>query len=318
MQEGTVHRRVVHRRVVLGGLALGFLGGKALVPGAAQDAPERESPVEKGPFRLRYILASCMYGTTKLAEILPEVRKTGATHIDIWPRVHGDQREQVEAMGLPAFAALLERHRVGLGMITQYKLGPFKLQREMPILQGLAGRLLISGSEKLRGGDLRAQVRAFAERMKPHVDAAERHGLTIGIENHGGSLIRTPDSMRWLVEYLPSKALGIALAPYHLPQDATALARLIEDLGPRLVHFYAWQHGHGCSKPMPKGKELTQMPGRGSLDFGPIISSLRKIDYRGWTEIFMHPTPRGRPILSTTRAVSDEINRARDYLERLL
>ena len=57
-----------------------------------------------GEFGLRYVLASCMYGTLPLAEILPEVGKIGSGHVDIWPRVHGNQREQVEEMGSEAFA----------------------------------------------------------------------------------------------------------------------------------------------------------------------------------------------------------------------
>ena len=40
-------------------------------------------------FRLRYILASSMYGYTDLRDILPEVKKVGAKAIDIWPKVHG-------------------------------------------------------------------------------------------------------------------------------------------------------------------------------------------------------------------------------------
>ena len=51
------------------------------------------------PFKLSYILASCMYGTMPLVEIVSEVPKIGSQHIDIWPRVHGNQREQVESMG---------------------------------------------------------------------------------------------------------------------------------------------------------------------------------------------------------------------------
>ncbi len=82
-----------------------------------------------------------------------------------------------------------------------------------------------------------------------------------------------------------------------------------------MVHFYAWQHGHGCTRKLPKAEELLQMPGRGRLDFGPIVAALRRIEYRGWTEVFMHPVPRGIPILETTAKVTAEINRARDYLE---
>ena len=70
-------------------------------------------------------------------------------------------------------------------------------------------------------------------------------------------------------------------------------------------------------KPMPKEKELLQLSGRGTLDFGPILKALAAIDYRGWTEVFMHPTPRGIPILPTTAEVTAEINRAREHLDRL-
>jgi sugar phosphate isomerase/epimerase len=294
--------------------ALGVITG---VAATAALAPARWLSAETPGFKLRYILGSCMYGTTKLAEILPEVKKTGAEHIDIWPRVHGDQREQIETMGVDRFAEMLAKHKVKLGIITQYKLGPYRLQGEMKVVKKLGGRMLICGSGKGSGKTLRDQVRSFAESMKPHIAAAEKHGLTIGIENHGGSLIKTPDSMRWFVEFAKSKRIGIALAPYHLPQDAKMMGKLIEDLGPRLVHFYAWQHGHGCSKKLPKEEELLQMPGRGKLDFKPLLAALKKIGYRGWTEIFMHPVPRGIPILEPTSKATDEIRRARKYLEKL-
>ena len=60
------------------------------------------------------------------------------------------------------------------------------------------------------------------------------------------------------------------------------------------------------------------MPGRGDLDFGPLFVALRDINYSGWTEIFMHPVPRGIPILESTAAVTKEINRSRGYLEKLI
>ena len=63
--------------------------------------------------------------------------------------------------------------------------------------------------------------------------------------------------------------------------------------------FYAWQHGHGCMTKLPKEEELLQMPGRGDLDFKPLVDSLSSIGYSGYTEIFMHPVPRGIPILPT-------------------
>lgn len=269
-------------------------------------------------FRLKYIVASSMYGRMKLSEILPEVRKAGAEYIDIWPEGHANQREQVEDMGHQQFAAMLKQHRVKLGILTRYDLGPYGLQQEMKIARKLGGSMVICGSSgpgNLKGGALKAAVRKFLEKMKPQVDAAEQTGITIGIENHSNSLIQSPDSMRWFAEFTTSRHIGIALAPYHLPQEPTLIARLIADLDKRLVHFYTWQYGMGCHKKLPKEQELLQLPGRGSLDFVPIVSALKKINYRGWAEVFMHPVPRGIPILQTATQVTAEINRSRLYLE---
>lgn len=272
------------------------------------------------PFQLNYILASCMYGTLPLAEIVPEVKKIGAAHIDIWPRVHGDQREQVESMGNDAFAELLATHGVGLGISTRFDLGPFGLEEEMGFARDFGASLIVTGSrgpKDLTGEELRAAVADFAEALNPHIATAEKHGITISIENHSSALIESPDSMKWLIEFTDSPHLGIALAPYHLPDDAPLVAQLIEDLGPGLALFYAWQHGMGCHEKLPKEQELMQMPGRGDLDFTPILSALKKINFAGWTEIFMHPVPRGIPILDTAADVTDEINRARHYLDQL-
>jgi len=275
---------------------------------------------QKG-FRLRYILGSSMYGKLKLEAILPEVRKTGADQIDIWPLRHGDQREQIEAMGHERFAELLRQNDVGLGMVTRYDLGPFGLAEEMRFLREFGGSLIISGSrgpKNVSGEEAKQALRQFIDQMKPHVAVAEELGVTIGIENHANALLATPDSLRYFAEFADSPRLGVALAPYHLPQDERLLAKLIEQLGPNLVHFYAWQHGKGCMEKLPKAEELEQMPGRGTLDFTPLLAALKRIDYQGWTEIFMHPVPRGIPIMDTLEQVTEEINRARRYLESCL
>ena len=273
-------------------------------------------------FRLRYLLSSAMYGTGKLEDIVPEVKKIGAAHLDLWPKKHGDQREQMDAMGHDAFGALLEKHGVKLGCLTRYDLGPFKLAEELKVAKRLGCRVIMTGAhgpKGLRGDDLKKAVAQFAEAMKPHCAEAEKAGVTIAIENHGNGLMESMDSIRWLVEFAPSSALGIAFAPYHLPQDEPALAALLRDCGKHLTVLIAWQHGEGCMTVMPKEKELLQMPGRGPLNFAPLLAALREIDFQGFTNIFMHPTPRGIPIVEGgTSSVTAEINRARAYLDTTL
>ena len=272
-------------------------------------------------FRFRFILSSCMYGYASVEDILPEVAKVGAQAIDIWPKVHGNQREQLDELGEARFTQLLGSNGVQLGCITQYKLGPFRLQEEMQLAKRFKARTIVCGGEGprgLRGSELKAAVAAFIEKLKPHLEVAEACGVKVAIENHGNNLIESPDSLKWLAELRPSKHLAIALAPYHLPQNETLLAKLIRSVGPAIEIFYAWQHGMGCMKKLPKKQELLQMPGRGKLDFQPIIEALTDINYSGWTSIFMHPVPRGIPILETTSEVTAEINRARQYLLKQL
>jgi sugar phosphate isomerase/epimerase len=272
-------------------------------------------------FSPKYILGSCLYGYMDVATIVPEVAKIGASAIDIWPKVHGNQREQLDEMGEAKFAELLKQHNVKLGCITQYKLGPFKLQDEMRLASRFGCQTMVTGGEGpkgLAGDDLKKAVREFVEKLKPHLEVAAQLGITIAIENHAKNIIESPDSLKWLVEFRPSRHLGVALAPYHLPQDEKLLADLIRSLGDGIAVFYAWQHGDGCMTKLPKEQELKQMPGRGTLDFKPLLAALRDINYRGWTEIFMHPVPRGVPILDTASAVTAEINLARGYLARCL
>lgn len=270
-------------------------------------------------FKFRYLLSSALYGVGRLEEILPEVAKAGAGHLDLWPRAHGDQREQAAAMGDEAFGTLLEKHGVKLGCITRYDLGPFKLADELLWAKKFGCKTIVTGAKGpkgLSGEALREAVKKFAEEMKPHCALAEEAGVCIAIENHGNGLMESPDSIRWLVEFASSPALGIAFAPYHLPEDPVLLGSLIRECGKRLAVFYAWQHGKGSMQAQPKEDELLQLPGRGMLDFGPLVKALQEISYDGWTSIFMHPFPRGIPIAEGgVSAVTAEVNRARGYLE---
>lgn len=259
-----------------------------------------------------------MYGYTELEEILPEVKKTGADGIDLWPKVHGNQREQLDAIGEAKFAEMLQHHGIGLSCITQYKLGPFGIDQELRLAGRFGCPTIVTGGKgpkNLSGTKLKEAIKDFLNKLAPTIAIAREHGVRIAIENHANNLIHDADSLRYLADLAPVDAVAVAFAPYHLPQQPEMLAGLIRELGPSLAIFYAWQHGMGCMKKLPKEQELLQMPGRGDLDFKPLIRALRDIGFQGRTEIFMHPVPRGIPILETTEAVTAEINRSRIYLD---
>ena len=94
-----------------------FLRTLGAATGAAAAIPALAAP---GPFRLRYVLSSALYGETPLETILPEVSKAGCEAIDIWCRVHGNQREQIAEMGDEAFVALLEKNHTKLGVVSLF------------------------------------------------------------------------------------------------------------------------------------------------------------------------------------------------------
>lgn len=275
------------------------------------------------PWKLNFMLASSMYGSLPLADILPEVKKTGATGIELWPKKHGTQREEADAIGHDKFAEMLKEQGVGFGGTTRYDLGPFKLTEEIAFVKKLGGSFIVTGGsgewKNVSPEQLKANVKDFVEKMKPHAALAAEGGVEIGIENHVNNLIDTPDSLRWLADGIRDiPGIGIALAPYHLPQETKLLGDLIRHIDKKMTLFYAWEHGMGCTKVMPKEEELLQMPGRGKLDWKPLLQALKETNFTGPTEIFMHPTPRGIPILPTLAESTAEIVRAKNHLEGLI
>ncbi|MSU53510.1 MAG: sugar phosphate isomerase/epimerase [Opitutaceae bacterium] len=289
--------------------------------GAAATLPWVARAASREPFRLRYVLASALYGEMPLDVILPEVAKTGCESIDVWCRPHGNQREQIVEMGDEAFGTLLAQHRVKLGVSTRYPLGPFGLGDEMKWMKKFGGGIIVTGSggpKGLSGAEAKKAVQKFFEQMKPHAAAAEENGVTIAIENHSNSLLNHPDSLRYFAEFNRSAHLGVALAPHHLHPWIEQLPALIRDLGAKQIPFmYFQEHSAGISQKVAKEIELRQLPGfGGGLDYRPVIKALADIRYTGLVEIFMHPMPRGIPILPTVAEITAAINRSRDYIER--
>lgn len=298
------------RRHFIQSLAAGALAGALPVRAA------------KPQLKLKYILASALYGDMELESILPEVAAAGCDGLDVWCKPHGTQREQVAAMGEEGFGSLLRKHGIKPVCFTQYPLGPFDLQKEMPVLKRLGGNLFVTGAKgpkSVSGNEARAGVTAFLEQMKPHADAAAEHGITIAIENHSSSLLHTPDSIRCWAELNKHPALGIAFAPHHLFDFIDQMPALIRELGAANLPFvYFQEHGIGSKQKVEKSVELQQMPGFGTLDYRPILKALREIEFHGWTEIFMHPTPRGVPILPTAGEITAAVNKSRSHIGALL
>ena len=293
----------------------GFLGTAAAATVAGMACADESSK----PWRPRWILASALYGSFPLAEILPEVRKTGATMIDLWPKPHGSQREEIDALGVEKVREMLAAADVRLGGIACYIVGAFNLAGEFAIAKKLGAEApvlvtMAPGDGGLEGDDLAAAIKAFLVKLRPSIVASEEAGGVIAIENHSHSLLQTPDAIRRFAELAAEDRVGVALAPHHLPQDGELVATIARDLGSKLKFVYAQQHGKGSKEKLSKADELLQMPGRGPFDFGPLMRELAAANFAGPIEIFMHPVPRGVPIHESISEITAEVNLARDHL----
>lgn len=275
-------------------------------------------------FQFRYLLSSALYGEMTLETILPEIARAGCGSIDIWRLKHGNQREQIAEMGNDAFAALLKRHNAKVSVSSCYPLGPFGLQEEMRWLQQYKGEAIVcgagrNGKAEPSGQEAKAQVKDFLEKMKPHLAVAVETGVTIALENHSKQLLYHPDSLRYFAEFNRSPNLGIALAPHHFHPFIDELPQMIRDLGSEQIPLmYFQEHSVSIYEKQPKEVEMQQLPGYGSLDYRPIVAALRDINYGGLVEIFMHPVPRGIPILPTANEITAAVNKSRRYIEQCL
>lgn len=276
--------------------------------------------IQQKAFKFNYVLASCMFGYNDLNCILPAVNRTNSDGFDIWPKIHGNQREQINEMGVLKFENLLKKYGVNVKVFTQYSLGPFNLINEIRFASKFGCEVIVAGSTRqseLSGIELRAAIQTFIDKIEPQVQEAKKYDIKIAIENHVNSLIESPESIRIFNELNRFDNLGIAFAPYHLPQDEKLLSELILDLGSSIFLFYAWQHGEG-SGDISRPDIIKQLPGVGNLDFQPLVDSLKQINFSGITEIFMHSYPRGTGMYESTESIVDELNKSKNYLDGLI
>ena len=273
----------------------------------------------------RYLLASAMYGQEPLATVLAEAQTLGINAIDLWPKVHGAQREEVDSRGADAVRAEAAAAGCSIACLTRYDLGATGLTDELDVAAELGATTIVSGPKgkspigaNPSAAELKAAVKQFVDQMQPLTEKAAERGVTIAIENHRRNLFEPADSLRYLAEFTAEQPnLAIALAPAHLPQQPADVATLVRDLGSKLAVFYAWERGNEFLRKQPTGRELEQLPGRGTFDFGPVVDALAGIDFHGWTSVFMHPIPRGIPAAGSVRETTDEIAAAMQHLRQL-
>ena len=248
---------------------------------------------------LRLSASSIAFSRLPVEQACERIARLGFEGIDIWSAHAGCPHldDVQKRLGPEGLKVLLDRHKLHLFAFSVYAGG---YPRYAELLGRAGGGVAVTGSAgPCAPGDLVPRMRTFLEGLKPQAELAEKHRSYLAIENHGGSLLDSIDSIRAFVDLNKSSRLGIALAPFHIQARGESVSEAILAAGPQLLFFYAWQYDPAMS--------VKQLPGLGPTDCEPWMAALSRIQYRGYVNPFLHDEP---PPDQTSAA----LGKSRDYL----
>jgi sugar phosphate isomerase/epimerase len=271
----------------LGGTAAGALAGNFLSATAA----------EASPWRMRLSCSSINFSSLPIEEACRRIAALGFEAVDIWSAHAGCPHldDVAKRLGPAGLKDLLARHRLKLYAFSVYAGG---YRRYAELLGQAGGGVAVRGSAgKCEPAELTTRMKAFLESLKAELALAEEFNSYLAVENHGGALLGTLDSLKAFCQLNRSPRLGLALAPYHLQSIQASVEEAIAVAGRQLFFFYAWQQAPGEQ----------QLPGIGPTDCRPWLAALAKAGYRWYVNPFMHHEP-------PPGAMSAALARSCDYL----
>jgi sugar phosphate isomerase/epimerase len=265
---------------------------------AAGSCTQRGTTDPTDKWRMRLSTSSIHFMQLPIEQACERIARLGYEAIDIWSAhdkcPHLD--DVAERLGAEGLKDVLAKNKLKLFAFSVYKGG---YERYAELLGKAGGGVAVQGGPgPAEPAKLSAKMREFMEKTKPLVELAQRYNSYLAIENHGGALLNSLDSLKAFVDMNSSPRLGIALAPYHLQSIKASVPEAIRICGKQLFFFYAWQH-------YPKDQQL---PGIGPTDMTPWIEALADIRYVGYVNPFMH----GHPEVDVMAA---NLARSRDYLK---
>ncbi|MGD0091248.1 MAG: sugar phosphate isomerase/epimerase, partial [Planctomycetota bacterium] len=238
--------------------------------------------VAEEKWQMRLATSSIQFKQLPLEQACQEIAKLGFEAIDIWDEFDGNQHlVEAEKLGGDGLKELLAKNKLKLSGFSVYRAGYPKYAE---LLGKAGGGVAVRSCEngKFKPEEVSERMKRFLEGLKPLVELAEKHNSWLAIENHGGSLLDSPDSFKAFVEANTSPRVGIALAPYHLQAINASVPDVIRSCGKQLFFFYAWQHE----------ADFKQLPGVGPTDMAPWLQALAEIQYPRYVNPFMHGHPK--------------------------
>jgi sugar phosphate isomerase/epimerase len=248
---------------------------------------------------MRLASSSIMFKQLTLEETCAQISKLGFEAIDIWDKFTGCLHlEEADKLGGAALKELLAKNNLKLSAFSVYSTG---YERNAKLLGDAGGGVAVRGSAgAAKPEELSSRMKDFLEKLKPHIELAEKYNSYIAIENHGGALLNSLDSFKAFVDTNTSPRVGVALAPYHVQAAKASVPDAIRACGKQLFFFYAWQHAGN----------FDQLPGHGPADFKPWLEALADIRYERYVNPFMHGHP-------PTDQMAAALTKSRDYLKQI-
>jgi len=260
-------------------LALSACGAAGMAAGMMAPAGRARAAEERWTMRLS--CSSINFMSLPIEKACERIAALGFEAIDIWSAHAGCPHldDVLNRLGADGLKEVLAKNKLKLYAFSVYAGGYAKYAE---LLGKAGGGVAVHGSAgPCDPKDLTERMKAYLEALKPEAELAEKYNSYVAIENHGGSLLDSIDSMKAFVDLNKNPRLGIALAPYHVQGLNQPVEEAIAACGPQLFFFYAWQRAGG----------VDQLPGFGPTDFTPWIAALAKIGYRWYVDPFMHGEP---------------------------
>ncbi len=119
----------------------------------------------------------------------------------------------------------------------------------------------------------------LAERFRGLAEAAQRRGVTIGLEFHVGQAIDRPERILWLLEQVGHPSFRLNLDTSHLDVMGYGIAESVRPLVPYAVHTHVKdQRGR-----YPEYEFL--IPGDGDYDYVTYLKEMAAAGYRGFITV---------------------------------
>ena len=195
----------VTRRGFLSGTVGATLAGASL----AGEKPEKK-------WEMKLSTSSIHYLHLPIEQACQRIAKLGYQGVDIWSGFAGCPHldDVAKRLGPDGLKKMLADCGLKLFSFSVYRGG---YRRYAELLGKAGGGVAVRGSTRAaRAADLASRMKKFIDGLKPLVELAEQYNSYLAIENHGGALLNTLDSLKAFVDTNTSPHLGIALAPFHL------------------------------------------------------------------------------------------------------